>query len=248
MGNSSETPHSWQVCIKRHGGLTVELMTDARVSVDQNGTGYMGIAEVTLFPQKDPENLWVSQHSQPILAVLRTYWRLAEGLNRWTRTANAFRGLDDLDDLLPIHSLSWPKLIAWFLTQLTVSWPNYNQKTSTADISSPQNCISQVDRGLLWHGALVTKGLANNPRDNVLPHRWAIRWRPWLKVETAWHLGIIRHLLELFVDRCQELCRTNPMHFKDLSNLRTVAVGCLRGLALLCDAGVVHCDMKALIF
>ena len=25
----------------------------------------------------------------------------------------------------------------------------------------------------------------------------------------------------------------------------TVAVGCLRGLTLLCEAGVVHCDMKA---
>ena len=34
------------------------------------------------------------------------------------------------------------------------------------------------------------------------------------------------------------------MHFKNLDNLRTVAVGCLRGLSLLCDAGVVHCDMK----
>jgi len=44
---------------------------------------------------------------------------------------------------------------------------------------------------------------------------------------------------------CMEICRTNPMHFKNLDNLRTVAVGCLRGLSLLCDAGVVHCDMKA---
>lgn len=44
---------------------------------------------------------------------------------------------------------------------------------------------------------------------------------------------------------CMEICRSNPLHFKDLKNLRTVAVGCLRGLSLLCDAGVVHCDMKA---
>mmetsp|Transcript_53899 Transcript_53899/g.101000 ORF Transcript_53899/g.101000 Transcript_53899/m.101000 type:complete len:663 (+) Transcript_53899:118-2106(+) len=44
---------------------------------------------------------------------------------------------------------------------------------------------------------------------------------------------------------CTEICRTNPMHFKELDNLRVVAVGCLRGLKLLSDAGVVHCDMKA---
>ena len=35
------------------------------------------------------------------------------------------------------------------------------------------------------------------------------------------------------------------MHFKNLDNLRVVAVGCLRGLKLLAEAGVVHCDMKA---
>ena len=35
------------------------------------------------------------------------------------------------------------------------------------------------------------------------------------------------------------------MHFKNLDNLRIVAVGCLRGLKLLAEAGVVHCDMKA---
>lgn len=44
---------------------------------------------------------------------------------------------------------------------------------------------------------------------------------------------------------CMEICRTNHQHFKDMSNLRTVAIGCLRGLELLCNAGVVHCDMKA---
>jgi hypothetical protein len=43
----------------------------------------------------------------------------------------------------------------------------------------------------------------------------------------------------------QEICRTNHQHFKDMANLRTVAIGCLRGLDKLCQAGVVHCDMKA---
>lgn len=44
---------------------------------------------------------------------------------------------------------------------------------------------------------------------------------------------------------CMEICRTNHQHFKDMANLRTVAIGCLRGLDKLCQAGVVHCDMKA---
>ncbi|CAJ1443328.1 unnamed protein product [Effrenium voratum] len=44
---------------------------------------------------------------------------------------------------------------------------------------------------------------------------------------------------------CMEICRMDARHFKDLTNLRLVAIGCCRGLALLSEAGVVHCDMKA---
>ena len=51
--------------------------------------------------------------------------------------------------------------------------------------------------------------------------------------------------LRTLVTCSQEICRTSPMHFKNLDNLRVVAVGCLRGLKLLAEAGVVHCDMKA---
>lgn len=44
---------------------------------------------------------------------------------------------------------------------------------------------------------------------------------------------------------CLEMCRSDPSHFKNLRNLQIVALGCIRGLMLLSEACVVHCDMKA---
>lgn len=43
---------------------------------------------------------------------------------------------------------------------------------------------------------------------------------------------------------CLEKLRSNPMHFKDIENLRIVATGGISGLKLLDEAGVVHCDVK----
>jgi len=54
------------------------------------------------------------------------------------------------------------------------------------------------------------------------------------------------YTVEAFVEgrNCLELAREDPSRFAKLSNLRYVAVGVLRGLALLAHAGVVHCDVK----
>lgn len=43
---------------------------------------------------------------------------------------------------------------------------------------------------------------------------------------------------------CLEKLRADPMHFKDIENLRLVAIGGMSGLKLLDEAGVVHCDVK----
>eukprot|EP00930_Biecheleria_cincta_P084399 TRINITY_DN7387_c0_g5_i1.p1 TRINITY_DN7387_c0_g5~~TRINITY_DN7387_c0_g5_i1.p1 ORF type:complete len:599 (+),score=127.73 TRINITY_DN7387_c0_g5_i1:109-1905(+) len=43
---------------------------------------------------------------------------------------------------------------------------------------------------------------------------------------------------------CLEKLRANPLHFKDIENLRIVARGGMSGLKLLDEAGVVHADVK----
>eukprot|EP00930_Biecheleria_cincta_P059582 TRINITY_DN4528_c0_g1_i1.p1 TRINITY_DN4528_c0_g1~~TRINITY_DN4528_c0_g1_i1.p1 ORF type:complete len:729 (-),score=170.63 TRINITY_DN4528_c0_g1_i1:57-2243(-) len=58
---------------------------------------------------------------------------------------------------------------------------------------------------------------------------------------------MVGYTVEMLLEgrNCLEMCRSDPSHFKNLRNLQIVALGCIRGLMLLSEASVVHCDMKA---
>lgn len=58
---------------------------------------------------------------------------------------------------------------------------------------------------------------------------------------------MVGYTVEMLLEgrNCLEMCRSDPTHFKNIRNLQIVALGCTRGLMLLSEASVVHCDMKA---